>query len=251
MSGEHALYLFASHFTTEHLNHNWSQQVHTYIFSPAQRKFTYHEPKIMIFDDEQNKNVALECKEFIKYLGILIDINLSWKKHIDHITIKISRTIGLISKLRHLVPKHTLINIYRSLVAPYLSYGLIVWGQACKSYLDKLLKLQKRALRFIYFSDGNQHAIPLFSDAGILPLQFSYYEVTANLMYDIRHRNTPRNIGDLFQDISNIYSYNTRSCASNNFYTQSSRLSIQLNSFSRIGTTIWSEMPLTLGNLSK
>ena len=120
------------------------------IFSPVQRKSTY-QPKIMIFDNEQNKNVALECKEFIKYLGILIDSHLTWKHHIDHIAIKISRTIGLISKIRHFVPKHTLINIYRSLVAPYLSYGLIVWGQACKSYLDKLLKLQKRALRFIYF----------------------------------------------------------------------------------------------------
>ena len=165
--------------------------------------------------------------------------------------IKISRTIGLISKLRHFVPKHTLINIYRSLIAPYLSYDLIVWGQACKSYLDKLLKLQKRVLRFIYFSDHNQHAIPLFSDAGILPLQFSYYELAANLMFDIRRRNAPRNIRDLFEDISNIHSYNTRSSASKNFYTQSSRLSIQLNSFSRIGTTIWNEMPLTLRNLSK
>ena len=200
----------------------------------------------MIFDNEQNKNVALECKEFIKYLGILIDNNLTWKHHIDHITIKISRTIGLISKLRYLVPKHTLINIYRSLVAPYLKYGLIVWSQARKSYLDKLLKLQKPALRFIYFSDCNQHAI-LFSDAGILPLQCSYYELTANLMFDIRHRNAPINIRDLFQDISNIHPYNTRSSASHNFYTQSSRLSIQLNSFSRIGT----KMPLSLRNLSK
>ena len=143
------------------------------------------------------------------------------------------------------------LNIYRSLVAPYFNYGLILSGQARKSHLDKLLKLQKRALRFIYFADRNQHAIPLFSDAGILPLQSSYYEVTANLMYDIRHRNAPRNIRDLFQDISNIHPYNTRSSASNNFYTQSSRLSIQLNSFSRIGTTIWSEMPFTLRNLSK
>ena len=176
---------------------------------------------------------------------------MSWKHHIDHIVIKISRAIGLISKLRHFVPKHTLINIYRSLIAPYLSYGLIVWGQACKSYLDKLLKLQKRVLRFLYFSDHNQHAIPLFSDAGILPLQFSYYELAANLMFDIRRRNAPRNIRDLFEDISNIHSYNTRSSASKNFYTQSSRLSIQLNSFSRIGTTIWNEMPLTLRNLSK
>ena len=132
-----------------------------------------------------------------------------------------------------------------------MTYGLIVWGQACKSYLDKLLKLQKRALRFIHFSDRNQHAIPLFSDAGILPLQFSYYELTANLMFDIRHRNAPRNIRDLFQDISNIHPYNTRSSALHNFYTQSSRLSIQLNSFSRIGTKIWNEMSLILRNLSK
>ena len=68
----------------------------------------------MIFDNEQNKNAALECKEFIKYLGILINSHLTWKHHADHIVIKISRTIGLISKLRHFVPKHTLINIYRS-----------------------------------------------------------------------------------------------------------------------------------------
>ena len=79
---------------------------------------------------------------------------------------------------------------------------------------------------FIYFSDRNQHAIPLFSDAGILRRQFSYYELTANLMFDIRHRNAPRNIWDLFQDISNIHPYNTRTSASHNFYTQSSRLSL-------------------------
>ena len=41
---------------------------------------------------------------------------------------------------------------------------------------------------FIYFSDRNQHAIPLFSYADILPRQFSYYELSANLMFDIRHR---------------------------------------------------------------
>ena len=47
-----------------------------HIFS-CSKKLTY-QPKIMIFDNEQNKDVALECKEFVKYLGILIDNNLSW-----------------------------------------------------------------------------------------------------------------------------------------------------------------------------
>ena len=61
----------------------------------------------------------------------------------------------------------------------------------------------------------------------------------------------PGNNQDLFQDISDIPSYNTRSSASDNFYTQSSRLSIQVNSFSRIGRKIWSEMPVSLRKLSK
>ena len=130
----------------------------------------------------------------------------------------------------------------------------MVWCPGVKHvnqlYLEKLLKLQKRALRFIYFSERNQHAIPLFIDAGVLPLKFLYYEHLANLMFEIRHNNAPGNIQDLFQDISDIHSYNTRSSASNNFYTQSSRLSIQVNSFSRIGTKIWNEMPVTLRNLS-
>ena len=220
------------------------------IFRPAQRKLNYH-PKIMIFDNDQNKNVALECKESVRYLGVIIDNNLSWKQHIDHVAIKISRTVGLICKLQHFLPRHTLLTIYKSLVTPYLTYGLTAWGQAYKSYLEKLLKLQKRALRFIYFSERNQHAIPLFIDAGVLTLKFLYYELLANLMFEIRHRNVPGNIQDLFQDISDIHSYNTRSSVSNNFYTQSSRLSIQVNSFSRIATKIWNEMPISLRKLPK
>ena len=133
----------------------------------------------------------------------------------------------------------------------HLTYGLMAWGQACKSYLEKLLKLQKQILCFIYFSEQNQHAIPLLFDGSVLPLKCSYYELLSNLMFKIRHRNAPSNIiQDLFQDISDIHSYNTRSSASNNLYTQSSRLSIQVNSFSRIGTKIWNEMPVTLRNLS-
>ena len=69
-------------------------------------------------------------------------------------------------------------------------------------------------------------------------------------MFEMRHRNAPGNIQALFQDISDIHSCNTRSSASNNFYTQSSRLnSIQVNSFSGIGTKLWNEMPMSLRKL--
>ena len=61
--------------------------------------------------------------------------------------VKISRLVGIIAKLGHLVPRNTLLRIYQSLILPYISYGLAAWGLASKSYLTKILVLQKRALR--------------------------------------------------------------------------------------------------------
>ena len=70
-------------------------------------------------------------------------------------------------------------------------------------------------------------------------------------MFDVRNRTASSNIQDLFQDISNVHSYSTRSSASNNFYTKPSRLSVQANSYSRIGLKVWNAIPQALRNLSK
>ena len=108
----------------------------------------------MIFDNDQNKNVALECKEFVRYLGIIIDNNLSWKHHIDHVAIKMSRTVGLICKLRHFLPRHTLLTIYRSLVAPYYfgrarSKGFATLRKVSKlHFFDKIGQAKSVGFRF-------------------------------------------------------------------------------------------------------
>lgn len=195
------------------------------IFRPYKKKLML-QPKICIYDNENSKLVTLECKDYVKYLGILIDKGLNWRYHIDHITVKISRTVGMIAKLRHFVPRHTLLQIYQSLIFPYISYGLTVWGSACKSYLTKILVLQKRALRFIFSAKRNEHAIPFFTDTNILPVHFLYYEEICCLMHDIRNQKAPSKLQNLFIDNSRIHSYNTRSSTSRNFYIKSSRLEI-------------------------
>ena len=58
---------------------------------------------------------------------MLLDKNLFFKNHIDQIIIKISKTVGMIAKLRHFLPRKTLIQIYNSLIGPYLSYAIAVW----------------------------------------------------------------------------------------------------------------------------
>jgi hypothetical protein len=110
----------------------------------------------------------LESKDHVKYLGIIIDAKLTWKPHIDYIALKISKTIGIISRLRHFVPTNT------SLISPYLQFGIALWGQAANIHMDKLLKLQKRALRLIYFSDYKTHAVPSFIHSNNLPVNIIF-----------------------------------------------------------------------------
>ena len=78
----------------------------------------------------------------------------------------------MLSKLRHFVSCSVLVNIYNALITPYLTCCLISWGNACKTYLDKILILQKRALRLIYSANRQDHAIPLFVKAKVLPFNF-------------------------------------------------------------------------------
>ena len=71
------------------------------IFRSYQRKLGYS-VNIQIFDNRTHTFTSLECKEHVKYLGILLDSNLSWKFHIEYVALKISKIIGVIARLRHL-----------------------------------------------------------------------------------------------------------------------------------------------------
>ena len=157
--------------------------------------------------------------------------------------------------MRHLVPFSTLVKLYQSLISPYLMYGISSWGQASQSNLRKLLLLQKRALRLMNFSTKSEHAIPYFIKLNILPVHFHYVESVSCLIYDIQNKLAPVHIQNLFKDVSDIHSYNTRSATADKFYIMSLRLRQLKNSYSRLGARLWNSLPdnisLTTENYSK
>ena len=73
------------------------------IFCPYQKLLSDF-PITKVYDPILNKSQILEMKNFVKYLGILIDFDLSWKNHIDLICQKISKTLGILARLRHSIP---------------------------------------------------------------------------------------------------------------------------------------------------
>ena len=131
------------------------------LFHPYQKKVDYT-PNLKILDHKSDTQISPESKTFVKYLSILFDNNLSLKTHIDYISLKISKAISILSRLRYYLPLTIFLNLYRTLLYPYLTYGLVVWGQAAQKYLNKILIFQKRVLRIVNFSMNNEHAVPLF-----------------------------------------------------------------------------------------
>ena len=111
-------------------------------------------PKLKI-----NGNI-IEREGVTKFLGVLLDENLSWKPHINTINNKISKNIGLLYKARYIIKE---IQLYFSYINSYLTYANIVWGSTYKSNLMPLYRKQKHAARAIYFKDRLFHAKPLLT----------------------------------------------------------------------------------------
>ena len=92
------------------------------IFRPRQISLPFI-PSLTLFDDF-NKLKEIYYKDCIKFLGVLIDMHQSWRQHINYISLKISRAIGITPKLRHYVPQEIFSKVYKTLINPYLYYGI-------------------------------------------------------------------------------------------------------------------------------
>ena len=74
------------------------------------------------------QGAKLERVNETKFLGVIISHKLSWKSHISTVCNKMSKNIGIISKIRHLLPAEHVLRLYHTLVEPYVSYCCIGWG---------------------------------------------------------------------------------------------------------------------------
>ena len=83
-------------------------------------------------------------------LGLFTASNLSWNQHVDKITAKANRVLGLVKRTcRDLKAIDTMKTLYCSLVRPLLEYSCETWNPRSKRNIDKLEAVQRRATRWI------------------------------------------------------------------------------------------------------
>ena len=97
-----------------------------------------------------------------KFFGVYLDEKLCWKFRINHVSIKVSKTAGIIAKGRYYLEHKNLKELYNTMVYPYLTYCNINWASTYPTRLRSIYTTQKEMLRLMTFLSFRETFQPLF-----------------------------------------------------------------------------------------
>ena len=157
---------------------------------------------------------------------------------------KLSKVVGVLNKLKHFLPTSTLLKIYKSLLLPHLNYAILSWGFAHTSNLNRLLILQKKALRSINKKPYTYPSTPLFKITRSLNIFDILKKNISIFMFQYNNSQLPSAFNFFFHTFSSIHNYHTRNC--NNLVSVLRRTDVGQRSIAYEGTKIWNALPLDI-----
>ena len=166
--------------------------------------------KISLSADLTINNIKIGMTERTKFLGVMIDQNLSFQSHIMYIKTKMARGIGILYKSRTYFSLETMRMLYNAFVYPYFTYCTEVWRNACQSYLDPLVKLHKRAIGTIVGARKYDHTVPLFQNLKLLNIKEMYIYCVQILLCKYHHDPLPSVFSDFYVQNNSVHEYHTR-----------------------------------------
>ena len=124
------------------------------IFTPRNKPIDDIDVKIL--------DVQIQMVYVTKFLGVQIDSQLTWKKHIEYTCKKLSKCVGILCKARKKLYKSTLISLYYPFAYPYFIYCNHVWGTNYPSCLERIYLIQNKLVRIMTCSPFRAHTEPLY-----------------------------------------------------------------------------------------
>ena len=189
-------------------------------------------------------NDSIEKRTCIKFLGIHLDEKLTWNYHIKICRSKIAGSIYAINRIKHLISQKYLRTLYFSMIYPYLSYGIILWGSAYNVHKTKLITMQKRAIRIIAGAKYNDHTQPLFYRHHVLKMNDVYQNEVAKIIFRFKQNSLPVPLKNIFTLNSDIHDRQTRQMR--NLQNKRCRTTLASQLITCTGPKIWNSLPLEI-----
>ena len=155
-------------------------------------------------------NVVIDRVEHTKFLGVMIDECLDFKKHIKYTKGKIARGVGILRKCKPFVDNRVMKTLYNTFVYPYFTYCIEVWGNSAKSYYDALITTQNRTIRLLVGAKRRTRTTPIYQELKLMKFHEVYVYCVQLLMYKYYHFQLPKVIDEMFTLKINVHGKNTR-----------------------------------------
>ena len=160
---------------------------------------------------------AINEVQSVKYLGV-DDSNLTWKPRISQLSLKLSKAVGVLSKIRYFVNSDVLVMLYYALIFSFLNYGIETWGLTYPSYLKPISIIQKKCIRIMTFSEPQSHSEPLLRSLGLLKFTDLITFQILNFIHKWAHNLLPPSFNHFFRSTSSADKYSTRQSTSGNLF---------------------------------
>ena len=177
----------------------------------------------------------------IKFLGVVLTDDLKWRKHADMVVNKISKIVGILYRINHILDLDKLKLLYHTLLEPHMTYCCSVWSSPHRTgNLDRILKLQKAAVRIITHSSYLSHSNPLFCTLSIIKIYELSHLSKLVLMFKFVHNMLPKKFSNYFTTVDQIHSHNTRS--SSNYVVPYARTASRAGNLQVLGSRLWNSL---------
>ena len=188
-------------------------------------------------------NTKIKKVTSCKYLGVIVDEQLSWEDHIEHVFKKLIKFTSIFYKLRSILPKHCLHKLYYAFVYPHLLYSVEVYGNASKSALDKLCKLNNKILRILLHKKIDTPVYELYNSINSVPIPFlheiSILKFIHKCMY---HKHlVPVIFHSYYNESSLLHEHFTRRCTDLHLSSVYTNFGKRTSTFH--GSVIWNKLP--------
>ena len=167
--------------------------------------------KVNVKEKVQINGTLLEQVSQASFLGIIVDDKLSWKAQINQVNKKVSKSIGILYKVRHVFSKSLKLKIYNTFVLPHLTYCNIVWASAYPTYLKPIEVTQKRAIKITLGVPIDTSTEMIFERSRLLPIATIHNIQTSIFMFKYHVNVLPKGFKNMFITNRDIHSHNTRS----------------------------------------
>lgn len=215
-------------------------------FDENKLSLNLNKTKFMVFTNKRKDEnillnidgVSIERVSEFRFLGVIIDDKLTWKAHIAHVKSKVSKNIFILNKVKFLLNCKVLRILYCSLILPYFSYCVEIWGNTYISNIKPLFLLQKRAVRIIHKAGYREHTSSLFIKSGLLKLKDLIELQTLTVMFRAKSKALPENLQKLFVFSSEDEIHRRKF----NFKHQFARTTLKQMCISVVGVKMWNSL---------